>query len=122
MNINVTSLDKPCENKLLIKIGGLLPNWLQYAHMLGLSEQDINGIRTDPFLSNDWLKSQKVLEKWRNANPGQICLDLVKVCLELQHGRTAMEICQKGAYLVKHHLVKCIILAFSHAYKSTLCY
>ena len=94
MGVNKDLLDQPCSTEHLSRIAALLPNWLQYARALGLTEsqiQDIDGER----MSNNAMKTVKMIEIWRSSNGfNAIYHRLVDKCLELRHVSVAENICR----------------------------
>ena len=79
--INKDLLDQPCSTKHLTRIATLIPNWLQYARALKLTQpqiQDIDGER----MSNNAMKTQKMIEIWHETNGFNATYHrLIDVCL-----------------------------------------
>ena len=94
MGVNKDLLDQPCSTEQLSRIAALLPNWLQYARALGLTEpqiQDIDGEK----MSNNAMKTVKMIEIWHSSNGFNATYHrLVDKCLELRHVSVAENICR----------------------------
>ena len=94
MGVNKDLLDQPCSTEQLSRIAGLLPNWLQYARALGLTEtqiQDIDGER----MSNNAMKTVKMIEIWHLCNGFHATYRyLIDKCLELKHVSVAENVCR----------------------------
>ena len=86
-------LDQHCSSELLQEIGKVLPNWLKYAQVLLYKlKAQIQDIKTDANLDHE-MKGQKVLEIWHNIYTTSYRM-LVDICLKLNDGETAREICE----------------------------
>ena len=100
VGVNKDLLDRPCSTEYLSRIAALLPNWLQYARALGLTEpqiQDIDGER----MSNNAMKTVKMIKIWHLCNGFHATYRyLIDKCLELKHASVAENICRivQGRY------------------------
>ena len=97
-------LDHQFSGKLLIKIASLIPDWREYAGPLGLTQQEVNGINTDPQLTYR-TRTQELLRTWYKTNAyskhGKY-RELVQVSCDLQQADVAGEICRviKGMFSI----------------------
>ena len=100
VGVNKDHLDQPCSTEHRPRIAALLPNWLQYARALGLTEsqiQDIDGER----MSNNAMKSVRMIGIWHLCNGFNATYHyLIDKCLELKHVFVAENICRmvQGEY------------------------
>ena len=88
-------LDQFFSKDLLTKIASLVPNWLEYAHSLRLTEQEINGIRTSA--SSFRMKNQEMLKIWYQMSVYSkfgTYRALLEVFCELERPDVAGEICK----------------------------
>ena len=94
VGIATSVLDQRCSEEHLRKIAKRISNWEQYAKPLGLSEQDIQEIRTDNNLDYE-MKALRVLEKWTKFYSFIATYkNLVRICLEQRDAVLAEEVCK----------------------------
>ncbi len=93
--VNLKDLDQGFSEDLLVKIASLIPNWLEYAHSLRLTEQEINGIRTSGL--SFCMKNQEMLRIWHRKSSYTkfgTYRALLEVFCELERPDIAGEICK----------------------------
>lgn len=96
VGIDPKQLDQSFSEELVFRIAKLLPNWMEYAHLLMLTPQEINEIQTDSELTF-LLKSVKLLKVWNRKNAyTEWChyRVLVKASCDLGYANIAGEICK----------------------------
>ena len=94
VRIATSVLDQRCSEDHLRKIAKKISNWEQYAKPLGLSDQDIQEIRTDNNLDYE-MKTLRVLEKWTKFYGFKATYkNLVRICLEQRDAVLAEEVCK----------------------------
>ena len=94
VGIPTSVLDQRCSETHLRRIAKKISNWEQYAKPLGLSEQDIQEIRTDNNLDYE-MKAHRVLEKWTKIYGFKATYkNLVHICLEQRDAVLAEEVCK----------------------------
>ena len=101
VRVNKDSLEQECSDELLREMAAHIPNWLKYARALGLTEQQITGVKSDPLLDNE-MKPQEVLRLWKRANAYRATYSvLVKICLKQGDSDVGERICEtiKVSYL-----------------------
>ncbi len=79
-----------------MKIASRIPDWLEYAHSLRLTEQEINGIQRNPHLTFR-MQNQEMLRTWYRKNSYSILgtyRALLEVFCELERPDVAGEICK----------------------------
>ena len=94
VGIDTSVLDQRCSEEHLRKIAKKISNWEQFAKPLGLSEQDIQEIRTDNNLDYE-MKALRVLEKWMKFYSFTATYaNLMCICLEQRDAVLAEEVCK----------------------------
>lgn len=111
-------LDQPFSEDLLVRIAQLIPNWLEYAHPLGLTPQEINGINMNPQL-NFSMKTREMLRIWNNKNAYTERAHyrvLAQTSCELELANVAGMICKvlKGMKSLHHYTL--IVMVEAHAF------
>ncbi len=94
VGISEEDLDRECSDKHLLEIGIILPNWLEFAEALDLTDLEIKGIQVNPNVGFE-MKPQKVLELWHDREIFRATYRrLVEICLyRFKHGKSAQKIC-----------------------------
>ena len=94
VGIATSVLDQRCSEDHLRKIAKKISNWEQYAKPLGLSDQDMQEIRTDNNLDYE-MKTHRVLEKWTMFYGFKATYkNLMHICLDQRDAVLAEEVCK----------------------------
>lgn len=93
VGVSEADLDQKCTREHLATIAKEIDNWVDYAYPLGLSDQDVNGIRADTMLSYG-MQVQTTLCRWQKMNGFKATYgQLVKIFLKERNVTVAKSIC-----------------------------
>ena len=108
VGVSEADLDQQCSREHLATIAKEIDNWLDYAYLLGLSDQDVNGIRADSMLSYG-MQVQTTLGMWQKKNGFKATYRcLVEIFLNEKNVTVANVVCS----LIKGMRVCGMIVAF----------
>ena len=93
VGISVDELNKPCSDEHITSISLFLTNWQTVAHLLGLTETDVEDIKEDGKKTQD--KRYKTLRKWKDKNLFKATYGaLIDVFLKLGRADLAEKVCR----------------------------